>query len=598
MLQNDKVLHTAPSSIEGCSRGQTEFLQWFHDSGGVLDSRCRLAEFESLGSGMVASQDIETDTLLFSIPRHMLLNVKNSRLPTICERYDQELSSMSSETSSRTLLWSDVNQGWLGIILTMMWENFRASEGGKGFWESFCTKNDDEIWLQSTIAQGTIDTSMEKADTPNDPDKEESMIQAAGEASVNRAHTSMTWGPYLNILPNSFDTPMFWTDSELQELAGTDVLEKLGREEATASYWQTLRPYIEKRPHLFLGSLADNIDQVQKYMENFYSLDMYHVMGSRILSRAFHVKGARDSEDVEEEEEEEEDDSSETDDEHESIEEISMVPMADMLNARNGFDNAHLFYKLHTLEMRATQPIKAGEQIWNTYGDPPNSDLLRRYGYADLANPGDVVEINLTNLIDARMAQEKDKSNAKQTAFVERLQWACSLGVEEVSPLTSSFAPEPIPPYHLQSKTASPRELKEAALQFPEDVLVLCRVLCLTEAEYRKAVEKEKLPKPKIEAIEADESGQPKLSVAKLLEHAIECRQGQYSTSLEHDERQLIAANDRNISPRLFYATLIRVSERHILEEAMQILQQIQQSMTKKRAKDAETRASKKRKEA
>lgn len=39
---------------------------------------------------------------------------------------------------------------------------------------------------------------------------------------------------------------------------------------------------------------------------------------------------------------------------------------------------------------------------WNTYGDPPNSDLLRRYGHVDLVplpdgtmgNPADVVEID------------------------------------------------------------------------------------------------------------------------------------------------------------------------------------------------------------
>lgn len=73
--------------------------------------------------------------------------------------------------------------------------------------------------------------------------------------------------------------------------------------------------------------------------------------------------------------------------------------------------------------MITTKPIKQGEQIvclaspillksqqslidfftqWNTYGDPPNSDLLRRYGHVDLVplpdgtmgNPADVVEID------------------------------------------------------------------------------------------------------------------------------------------------------------------------------------------------------------
>jgi hypothetical protein len=72
--------------------------------------------------------------------------------------------------------------------------------------------------------------------------------------------------------------------------------------------------------------------------------------------------------------------------------------------------------------MVTTRSIRQGEQIvslflygsqpihgflahnldqWNTYGDPPNSDLLRRYGHVDqvpladggLGNPADIVEI-------------------------------------------------------------------------------------------------------------------------------------------------------------------------------------------------------------
>ena len=54
--------------------------------------------------------------------------------------------------------------------------------------------------------------------------------------------------------------------------------------------------------------------------------------------------------------------------------------------------------------MVAVKPIKHGEQIWNTYGDLPNAELLRRYGHVDIipldqggpfpyGNPSDDVEI-------------------------------------------------------------------------------------------------------------------------------------------------------------------------------------------------------------
>ena len=83
----------------------------------------------------------------------------------------------------------------------------------------------------------------------------------------------------------------------------------------------------------------------------------------------------------------------ENEDDAESVSHIAMVPWADMLNARHGCDNARLFYEPERLAMQSTRAIRQGEQIWNVYGDPPNSDLLRRYGHTDAENPADVVEI-------------------------------------------------------------------------------------------------------------------------------------------------------------------------------------------------------------
>ena len=87
-------------------------------------------------------------------------------------------------------------------------------------------------------------------------------------------------------------------------------------------------------------------------------------------------------------------------DERENISDIAMTPIADILNARNGCDNVRhclgdsramltasqvrLFYEKDTLNMVAVRPIECGEQIWNTHGDPPNTDLLRRYGHVDI----------------------------------------------------------------------------------------------------------------------------------------------------------------------------------------------------------------------
>ncbi len=63
---------------------------------------------------------------------------------------------------------------------------------------------------------------------------------------------------------------------------------------------------------------------------------------------------------------------------------------------------------------------------WNTYGDPPNSDLLRRYGHVDVVplcvpltgegNPEDVVEVRADLVVSAA-------SNASSEHLQERIDW-------------------------------------------------------------------------------------------------------------------------------------------------------------------------------
>lgn len=137
-----------------------------------------------------------------------------------------------------------------------------------------------------------------------------------------------------------------------------------------------------------------------------YSLEMYHIMGSLILSRSFNVEewdsgegegenpvantshgsgmdvdspeGNEHVDELHHAETEEEDEGDEEKEEDSSN--VAMVPMADLLNARYGSENvcgsifyvsaaflyfsqAKLFYEKHQLKMVSIKPIKVGEQI-------------------------------------------------------------------------------------------------------------------------------------------------------------------------------------------------------------------------------------------
>ena len=53
-----------------------------------------------------------------------------------------------------------------------------------------------------------------------------------------------------DILPENFDTPMFWNDEELTQLKGTEVLPRIGKKKSEEQYTQLLLPLITVSPIL------------------------------------------------------------------------------------------------------------------------------------------------------------------------------------------------------------------------------------------------------------------------------------------------------------------------------------------------------------
>lgn len=98
----------------------------------------------------------------------------------------------------------------------------------------------------------------------------------------------------------------------------------------------------------------------------------------------------------------------------------------------NGGNLSHLIAGLISPRWRTSHPK------WNTYGDPPNSDLLRRYGHVDLVplpdepgvlgNPADVVEIkaDLALQVCSDVGTDLSSENAK-----ERIDWWLEEGGDE-----------------------------------------------------------------------------------------------------------------------------------------------------------------------
>ncbi|PWN93175.1 SET domain-containing protein [Acaromyces ingoldii] len=557
MSYNDSIVARPSGARQTCSETTESFVRFFSDSGGSLDKRCGLAEFAEMGVGMVAVAPIPEDAVLFSIPRHLLLSVRTSLLPELCRATD------SAAAQSSGLTWDkDVGVGWLPLITTMMWERWRTSPEGRSAWE-----------------------------------QRQQQQQQHSNGSQSR---SQEWGPYFDVLPKTFDTPMFWSSDELEELRGTTVVDKIGKDEASKDYFDILLPYIRSRADIFFGS-AKSQEAQEQMVKTFYSIEDFHLMGSRILSRSFHVKkpeagqegpvgdimddegeadGNEDDEMDEDGQDKDDNDGEEAEEEEEegaeAIEAVTIVPMADMLNARFGCDNARLFYKEDVLEMRATRNIEQNEQIWNTYGEPPSSDLLRRYGYVDLANVNDVVEVAVSHLVgaclDLEQISEERTRTKREAELMARAEWWASEGLDEVFALSYAFPPSSQPPHRPEPVDPSAKELKAAASAFSEEILVAARILCLSEENFERAKKKAKMPNARIEAEEQHGSNKT-MGVAELLIRALEKRRQEYPTSIEEDEELLYGQQRSEVKDlRARNAIVVRLSEKRIIEDNIRVL--------------------------
>lgn len=407
-----------------------EFIDWLSSQPDVyLSHKIKLHDYtdQNAGRGLVATEDIPEDDLLFSIPRHTLFSCQNS--------------SLQSHLAEEDL----INLGeWHLLILTMLYEN---------------------------------------------------------------SHESSKWQKYFNILPHSFSTPMFWTNQEISELQGSTLASKIGREEADQSYHDRIAPIIARHPDLFIASQC--------------TIQDFHRMGSLIMAYSFDAPLTTTSAHSQSDSDPEDDGSEEEEEKFEKV----MCPLSDLLNSDTALNNARLFYHATSLLMKSTKPIGKGDQIYNTYGDLPNSDLLRRYGYVQLPNPHDLLELPGDLITSICTLSEVDK--------LERVDWLLDVEV-----LDDSF------------------DLDHSGI-VPNELLSTVLVLGMTTPEFdtlRKSGKGPPMRGLKSEVI------QPQ--VLKILA----MRKAQYKTSIQEDEVLLQSAE---LPVNLRNAIHVRLSEKKILERAI-----------------------------
>ncbi|RYP63786.1 hypothetical protein DL771_009119 [Monosporascus sp. 5C6A] len=328
---------------------------------------------------LLATADIPEDTILFTIPRKAIISVESSdlskRIPEVFEDSTTALEDANNEADEEGGETSFTPDSWVSLILVMIYEHLQ------------------------------------------------------GEKSP--------WKPYLDVLPRTFDTPMFWSENELSDLQASAITSKIGKDEAENMFRAKILPVIQSHAGVFYPEGAARLGEDDL-------IELCHRMGSTIMAYAFDLENDEDRPDSENEDSWVED--------REGKLTMGMVPMADILNADAEFNvgspkrnvlklrvhtdaqQAHVNHGEDVLTVTSLRPIAAGKEVLNYYGPLGNGELLRRYGYVTNKHARyDVVEISwdlvLSVLKDTlkldeatwgKVLDQFDPEEVEETSVVER----------------------------------------------------------------------------------------------------------------------------------------------------------------------------------
>lgn len=62
---------------------------------------------------------------------------------------------------------------------------------------------------------------------------------------IYETRPSSPWRPYIDVLPASFNTLMYWTNDELSELQASAVVAKIGKQDADELFRDKLWPIVK-----------------------------------------------------------------------------------------------------------------------------------------------------------------------------------------------------------------------------------------------------------------------------------------------------------------------------------------------------------------
>ncbi|XP_076359658.1 actin-histidine N-methyltransferase-like isoform X2 [Tachypleus tridentatus] len=170
------------------------------------------------------------------------------------------------------------------------------------------------------------------------------------------------WQPYLSILPAEYNTPLYFTCEELEELQGSPALEETVK---------TCRNIARQYAH-FYKTFQSNPAAKSLLLKDFFTYDFYRWAVSTVMTRQNSVPTPDGASRIQ-----------------------ALIPLWDMCNHVNGIVSTDFNVEKNQLECFAMKNVNAGEQVCIFYGVRSNAEFFIHNGFVCLENPHDSIVLKL-----------------------------------------------------------------------------------------------------------------------------------------------------------------------------------------------------------
>ncbi|XP_023947166.2 actin-histidine N-methyltransferase [Bicyclus anynana] len=177
---------------------------------------------------------------------------------------------------------------------------------------------------------------------------------------LEKSRSDSFWKPYIDVLPESYSTVLYFTSDELQELRPSPALE------TSLSLYRNIA-----RQYAYFYNKIHTLDiPVLKNLQDIFTFDTYRWAVSTVMTRQNNIQlsGASTT---------------------------AFIPLWDMCNHTHGRITTDYNEELNRGECYALRDFKPGEQIFIFYGARPNCDLFLHNGFVYPDNQHDSLSLAL-----------------------------------------------------------------------------------------------------------------------------------------------------------------------------------------------------------